>query len=195
MRRFLLAALIATSFTFTPRAADARGSLGANLGFTVHDPAESGDETATLIGVPTQTSPFATLRPGVRVGFTGTKMDHEGFLDLGYDGQFFEGDNIHAMRLGANYQYNFGSGSTHPFVTAGAGLMNAGGEFGDESFGGTSVTFGGGVGVGFSVSQGAGRLRLEARVDKLDEADDDGVIVIEEATVWNIGFGFDLWMR
>jgi hypothetical protein len=61
--------------------------------------------------------------------------------------------------------------------------------------GATSLTFGGGFGVGFPVSNKAGRIRVEARMDKLDSADDDGITVIGEATVIQIGAGFDLWFR
>jgi hypothetical protein len=49
--------------------------------------------------------------------------------------------------------------------------------------------------VGFPVSKKAGRIRVEARMDKLDSADDGGVTVIGEATVIQIGAGFDLWFR
>ena len=195
MRSFLTAVLALACVVATAQPAQAMWSLGANLGFTVHDPADPDDDGYTFVGIPTAPSAFfLTPRPGLRVGFAGEKMDHEGFLDLGYDGFYFQSDNIQAMRIGGNYQYNFGSSGMRPFVTAGVGLFRVGADSG-ESISATSMTYGAGAGVGFPVSQGVGRLRVEARFDKQQEADDDGNVIVDEATIWNIGFGFDLWIK
>ena len=194
LRRF--AAIVLVSSLALPLPASAMWSLGANLGVTIHNPSEDGDDTATLVGIPTQTSPFGTLRPGLRIGYAGEALKHEGFLDTSYDAQYIDEFDVHAMRLGANYQYNFSPGaSMRPYLTAGIGILNVGGDFGFDSVGATSLTYGGGVGLGFPVSDNAGRLRVEARADRIDEGEDDGDVVIEEATVINVTFGFDLWLR
>ena len=194
LRRFAAIALV--SSLALPLPASAMWSLGANLGVTIHNPSEDGDDTATLVGIPTQTSPFGSLRPGLRIGFAGEALTHEGFLDASYDAQYIDEFDVHALRLGANYQYNFSSGaSMRPYLTAGVGILNVGGDFGLESVGATSLTYGGGVGLGFPVSDNAGRLRVEARADRIDEGEEDGVVLIGEATVINVTFGFDLWLR
>ena len=192
-----IAAFILASSLFLPQSASAMWSLGANLGFTIHNPSEEGDDTVTLVGIPTQTSPFGTLRPGLRIGFAGEAIEHEGFLDASYDAQFVDEFDVHALRLGANYQYNFSPGaSMRPYLTAGIGILNIGGDFGFVgSVGATSLTYGGGVGLGFPVRDNAGRLRIEARADRIDEGEDDGDVIIQEATVINVTFGFDLWLQ
>jgi Outer membrane protein beta-barrel domain len=193
--RRIVAIVLASSLAL-PLPASAMWSLGANLGVTFHDPSDEGDDTTTLVGIPTQTSPFGTLRPGLRIGYAGEALQHEGFLDASYDAQYIDDFDIHAMRLGANYQYNFSPGaSMRPYLTAGVGILNLGGDFGFASVGATSLTYGGGVGLGFPVSDNAGRLRVEARADRIDEGEDDGDVVIGEATVINVTFGFDLWLR
>jgi outer membrane protein with beta-barrel domain len=195
MRPFLTAVVVLASVLVAARPAAATWGIGANLGVTIHNPDSAADNT-TLVGIPTQASAFATIRPGMRVSYTGAAMDHEGFADLSYDSQSSGGDHINAFRLAGNYQYNFStSGGPRPYVTAGVGLFHEGVEVGSGSVGATSMTFGGGFGVGFPVSKGSGRIRVEARIDELDEGDDDGDVVIGKATVMQIGAGFDLWFR
>lgn len=170
-------------------------SLGANLGLSIYDPTEEGADGITMIAFPSQGSLLSSVRPGLRVGFAGERMNHEGYLDLSLDSYSSDGDELHSIRLGGNYQYNFGSGGkSHPYLTAGIGLLNQGASNG-ESVGATSLTYGGGLGVGFPVSDGAGRLRVELRLDHVDEGADAGNIVISEATVYQVTFGFDLWMK
>ena len=93
-------------------------SVGTNFGVAIHSPEDGGDNT-TLVGVPSQASLIGTIRPGLRIGGAGSKRDHEGYLDLSYDGISSGGSSFHALRLGLNYQYNFGGGSFRPFLTIG----------------------------------------------------------------------------
>ena len=196
MRPYLTAVVVLASILVAPRPAAATWGIGANVGVTIHNPSEGGGDNTTLVGIPTQASVLSTIRPGMRVSYTGAAMDHEGFADLSYDSQSSGGDHINAFRLAGNYQYNFStSGGPRPYVTAGVGIFHEGVEIGTGSVGATAVTFGGGFGVGFPVSQKSGRIRVEARMDALDHGEDNGVIVFDKATVMQIGAGFDLWFR
>jgi len=196
MRSFLAAVFALACIFAVTQPALATWGVGANMGFTIHNPQGPGDDV-TMFGVPTQSNLISSIRPGLRVSYTGgSKMNHEGFLDLSYDRQSSGGESFSTFRLAGNYQYNFQmSSSPRPYVTFGVGMFHEGAseEFGDVSA--TAMTFGGGFGVGFPVSDKAGRIRVEARMDKLDDADDDGIPVIGEATVIGIGAGFDLWFK
>lgn len=193
MRRALIpAALVLMSFV--PVHAFAAWGLGANMGMTLHNPAESGSDNVTLIGVPSQASVFTSLRPGLRVGFAGDSSPHEVYLDVSLDHVASGGDSFTAVRLGGNYQYNFSGTTFRPYLTAGLGVFSEHAAF-TQSTSATSMTFGGGAGVGFPVGNQAGRLRLEARFDKLQEAKDNGDVVIGEAGITSLLFGFDLWLR
>ncbi|HEX5030430.1 MAG TPA: outer membrane beta-barrel protein [Candidatus Eisenbacteria bacterium] len=195
MRSFLSAVLALVAILAVTQPAQATWGVGANLGLTIHNPEGPGDDV-TMFGAPTQANLLSSIRPGLRVSYTGTAMSHEGFLDLSYDRQSSDGDHLSTFRLAGNYQYNFTmTGSPRPYVTFGVGMFHEGlgSEFGD--LGATAMTFGGGFGVGFPVSDKAGRIRAEVRMDKLDHAEDDGDPVIGEATVIQIGAGFDLWFK
>lgn len=196
MRSFLTAVFVLSCIVAMTQPALATWGVGANMGLTIHNPDGPGDDV-TMFGVPTQANALSSIRPGFRVSYVGgAKMTHEGFLDLSYDRQSSDGDHLSTFRLAGNYQYNFTmSGSPRPYVTFGVGMFHEGFDAGGEDLGATSMTFGGGFGVGFPVSNGAGRIRVETRMDKLDNADDDGFPVIGEATVIQIGAGFDLWFR
>jgi hypothetical protein len=165
-------------------------SVGTNFGVAIHSPEDGGDNT-TLVGVPSQASLIGTIRPGLRIGGAGSKRDHEGYLDLSYDGISSGGSSFHALRLGLNYQYNFGGGSFRPFLTIGGGVYNVGGESIDAN----SATFGGALGFGVPVSDDHGRFRLEVRLDHLNEGKDGGNVVIDPANVYQFTMGFDLWMK
>jgi hypothetical protein len=195
MRSIVVAPFALASILVMTQPALATWGLGANMGVTIHNP-EGGGGDITMFGVPTQANALSSIRPGLRVSYTGSAMSHEGFLDLSYDRQSSEGDHLSTLRLAGNYQYNFTtSGSPRPYLTFGVGMFHEGLETGFGDLGATALTFGGGFGVGFPVSDKAGRIRVEARMDKLDSADDDGITVIGEATVVQIGAGFDLWFK
>jgi hypothetical protein len=190
MRRALIAAGLLVSVVLAPARAFSAWGLGANLGLSILNPSEIGVPNATVVGVPAQSTAFM---PGLRFSMTEGTMVHEAYVDLGYFGESSEGDHFHTMRLGGNYQYNFKGTSARPFLTAGVGIFNVGSGAGGPHA--TTFTFGGGAGVGFPVSDNAGRLRLEARVDKIREGRSNGEIVIGETTAIQVLFGFDLWVR
>ena len=186
--------LLAFAVMLMPASSMAAWSLGANLGIGIHDPSTAGDAT-TLVSAPSQSNALALLRPGLRVGFAGAEMKHEGYFDFSLDLQSSGGDNLHVWRFAPNYQYNFSApGKTRPFVTLGAGLFNAGVNFGGSSTGATSFTYGGGVGFGTKVSEDHGRIRGELRYDRLNKGKDNGTVLIEAANLFQLVLGFDLWM-
>lgn len=187
MRRVLIAAVLLASVVLAPARAFSAWGLGANLGLTILNPSEIGAPNVTVVGVPALSTAFM---PGLRFSAAEGAMVHEAYMDLGYFSESSEGESFHTMRLGGNYQYNFKGTSARPFLTAGVGIFNVGS--GPHA---TTFTFGGGAGVGLPVSDNAGRLRLEARVDKIKEGKSNGQVVIGETTAIQVLFGFDLWMR
>ena len=183
---FLLSALLLLSAS--PARADI--SVGTNFGVAVHSPADDGDNT-TLIGVPSQANLVGAVRPGLRIGGAGSKRDHEGYLDLSYDGISTNSGANHVLRIGVNYQYNFRGASVRPFLTLGGGIYSYGGE----NVGATSTTVGGGVGFGVPVSDDHGRFRMEFRLDHLSDGKDGTDVLIGAANVYQLTLGFDLWMK
>jgi hypothetical protein len=189
MRSFVVALLIVVASPFLVAPASAMWGVGANLGATVEDPVDPGEST-TRIGAPAST--LSTLRPGLRLSYSLEGTGSEAYFDVGFDGVWQGDENASVLRLGGNYQYNFGHGPVRPFVTGGAGLLNIGGSsFRDTMTG----MVGGGVGVGIPLARGAGRFRVEARADRILEAKYQTVVIIGETTLYQFGVGFDLWMR
>lgn len=186
--RIVIASLVVfASLLATP--ASAMWGVGANVGGTVLDPVGSGEST-TRIGGPSST--LSSLRPGLRLSYSLEDTGGEAFFDVGYDATWQGDESARVLRLGGNFQYNFGKGSLRPFVTAGAGILNiAGGELRPA----TSGMVGGGVGVGIPLADGAGRLRLEARADRILESKYQGNVIIGESTLYAGVLGFDLWFR
>ena len=189
---FLLLGSTLLLATASPSLADM--SVGTNFGFAIHNP-ENGGENTTLIGVPSQAGLLGTVRPGLRIGGAGSKRDHEGYVDLSYDGISSNGSGAHALRIGVNYQYNFNSSATHPYLTFGGGMYNYGGGGDGDNISATSTTIGGGVGLGVPVSENHGRFRVEVRLDHLSEGKDGGDVLIGAANVCQFTMGFDLWMK
>jgi hypothetical protein len=160
-------------------------SIGANLGAQFISPDVS--ESITLIGWPIG---------GLRVGFTGDNPTHEFYLDTALSMLSQDDASLNEVLFMGNYQYNFGSqGSTAPYVTAGVGIAmlsaDSGSPGGDVSA--TSTIFGGGVGLRHKMGNGHGTLRGEVRYDMQGEGEDSSVIVVEEAGIFGIRLGFDLW--
>lgn len=195
MRGFGIAILLVAVLALAPATSWADWELGANLGVTIHDPSEPGEDNVTFIGAPSGSSVFTSLRPGLRVGASSGARTHEAYLDLGYEHISSGGGSIHSTRLAGNYQYNFPGASVRPYVTAGLGIFNESADFDIGNTGATAMTFGGGAGLGLPVSDGAGRLRFEARYDKMQEGKHLGEVVIPEAGILSFLFGFDLWIH
>src|SRR5262245_15034951 len=123
MRQFLAAIFALACILAATQPAEATWGVGANAGLTIRNPEGPGDDVTTF-GIPTQANALSSIRPGLRVSYTGdVKTNHEGFLDLSYDRRSTEGDHLSTLRLAGNYQYNFQtSSSMRPYVTFGVGM-------------------------------------------------------------------------
>ncbi|HEU4725622.1 MAG TPA: outer membrane beta-barrel protein, partial [Candidatus Eisenbacteria bacterium] len=168
----------------------ARWSLGANYGFAIHHP-DAGDNT-TIFGWPGSAFGY---QPGMRLGVTGGGRFSEAYLDLGV--LFLDRDGVSSRDLQAslNYQRNLSPESTTSlYFTAGGGVLHRADDAGSASISASAATFGGGVGVRNEVSNGFGSLRVEARVDRVIEGTNGGLVVIEPAVVYALKVGFDLWL-
>ena len=171
-------------------------SVGANLGFDIFSPSSRyGEDNITEFAWPS-----SGVTPGLRFGFTREKPNHEVFLDTGLKYSSTKNAKTNrAFTATANYQYNFSKGgSAAPYLTAGGGLELVGEK--DETdpdnvsdVSAISGVFGGGVGVRHKMGNGHGTLRAEVRFDRLTEGADQDQVIIREANIFSIKFGFDLW--
>jgi len=171
----------------TPAAAGMFG-LGANVGFSAHNPEGGGDDTQ-ILGWPGNVLGY---QPGIRFSYTGEARTHEGFLDTGFYRLSGGGESASFTILSGNYQYNFATDErTRPFLTAGAGLywMSFGSDFGGDEDD-TTFLWGGGLGLRHWVSENHGAIRVEARYDLIEEGD----TMIGAAGVFTFRLGFDMWM-
>ena len=171
-------------------------SMGANLGFAVMDP-KYGD-TWTFVDIPSNSGYFTTVRPGLRVGLTGKGRRHEAYTDLSLDYVHFNynSNSWRSIRAALNYQFNLNGAAVGPYVTGGGGLLNtrAVDQFGGD-WNATAATMGGGLGLGIPVSAAHGRVRAEARLDHIFEGkNSNGAVIIDQANVYGLVFGFDLWL-
>jgi hypothetical protein len=161
-----------------------RFTLGAELGLSFLNPTEGGDGQ-TVLSWPNNVLSYL---PGFRLGIlAGQSMKHHVYLNTGFI-NISDGGSFHVLSLTGNYQYAFPTkGTTSPYLTAGLGLVNVGGD----GEGATSPMYGGGVGARFEVAEGHGALHLEARFDHVGEGD----TIIDPADIISIQFGFDLWVQ
>ena len=81
------------------------------------NPVDPGEST-TLFGAPSST--ISTLRPGFRLSYAVENTDGEAYFDLGYDARWQGSESARVLRLGGNFQYNFGRAGVRPFVTVAA---------------------------------------------------------------------------
>lgn len=161
-------------------------SLGSNLGVVLANP-EFGDNTVA-VGVPSGAGTFPLLEPGLRIGFKGEGSAVEGYFDTGFILVSSGGATAHSLEATANFQDNFRPESdASAYLTAGAGFVNTGNS-GDPYFSSTTnFLFGGGLGLWRKVGNDNGRVRVEARYDRLAGDDNAGLIGLK--------LGFDLWMN
>lgn len=168
-------------------------SLGANLGLSVEMPEDGSDVTVLEW-------PYKGVVPaGLRLGFANEGSPHEIYFDNEFG--WFDSDDVsgHSLSLTANLLYALSPGITAPYLTGGLGFVNVGSHietgFGDFSASATSITLGLGVGLRHRLANGHGAVRGEVRYDRLTEGEDHDVVVIDEAGVLSLKFGFDLWMK
>ena len=174
-------------------AAAARVSLGTNLGVTFlrYDDV---DLDYTLIGVPSQGVLTLLPPPGLRIGIAPADSPLEFFFDTGLMRASFEDGSFSVFQLGANVQYDFANGGTHPYVAAGLGLERASSDdflFSNDDA--VAPTFGVGLGVRHRLKHGFGTLRAELRYDRL-VADSDENFFLDGNSI-ALKLGFDAWMN
>jgi len=191
---FLVSLLVLAS---PPAHAATNWSLGANLGFSFVNP-DQGDNLM-IFAWPANADAF---QPGIRIGMVKEKSPTEFYIDTGLS--IFDGgsSSSSAFELTGNFQYNFdaeAAKTTSPYVTAGIGIVTASFDSGSGSggfdVGATSAIFGFGGGLRHRVAGGHGTIRTELRYDRVTEGDDGSVVVIDDAGIIGIKFGFDLWMK
>jgi len=176
--------------------------LGADLGMSVFMPDYEGADNISLVGWPMgATFVFGELplpsAGGLRLSFSGANPMHEVWIGTSFNRTGVEGMALHAFGMTGNYQFNFATqGAFTPYVTAGAGLFRVGfsPDHGD-GMSATSATFGGGVGLGYVMAGGAGRLRAEVRYAQLTEGTHEGSRIIPKGGEIGFRFGFDVWSR
>jgi hypothetical protein len=169
----------------------AHTSFGANYGLTIYHPKEGGN--TMIIGFPAAVS---TFQPGIRMGASDEKMQNELYFDTGFS-LLSGGGTVHAIDVTANYQHTFPSEKlSAPYVTAGIGAISVGA---DGGFGGSanavSAVFGAGLGMRTKLQNGHGAFRIEARVDHITGGKDRGTQVIDQATLFGLKGGFDIWVK
>ena len=166
-------------------------SFGANYGITIHHPKGGGN--TTIIGFPAEVSAF---QPGIRMGLSDEKMQNELYFDTGFS-LLSGGGSFHTIEVTANYQRAFPSEKlSAPYMTAGVGGISVGGGGGfGGGFSAGGAVFGAGLGIRTKLQNGHGAFRIEARVDHMTEGRDKGTIVIDEATLFGLKAGFDLWVK
>jgi hypothetical protein len=161
-----------------------RFTLGADLGLSFLHSTQGGEDR-TVLAWPSNVSSYL---PGFRIGIlAGRSMEHQVCLKTGFI-SISDGGSFHIMSFTGNYQYAFPmEGTVSPYLTAGLGLINVGGDGEGE----TTPMYGGGVGARFLVAESHGALHVEARFDHVSE----GNTTIDSANIVSIQFGFDLWVQ
>lgn len=162
-------------------------TLGSSFG--VQFISSSGaSNTLTILGIPSSTSIFFNgVQPGLHIGGLTDSGTEEIYLDMGWSLASSSGESIYSILNTLNYQHNFGTPGTQPFVTVGGGVLVQGYLSSSDSYG----MLGGGLGVRREVASGHGDVRFEFRYDRVFASDALG----EDLNVIGIKAGFDLLLR
>lgn len=193
MNSKLAIAAVVLALTLAPAtpAAALEWGLGTELGGSIFIPADPDANGVATFSWP-MLGPGLYQVGGLRVSFRGRNPVHEVWLGSAYSSLTSGGHNTSRLMGAGNYQYNFAAaGRVSPFVTAGLGVV----DYSHSSASGASVLYGGGGGLAWRVSDGAGRLRAELRYDQQNEARSQGGVVVPKGGVFEVKFGFDLWIR
>jgi hypothetical protein len=173
--------------------AAARVSLGTNLGVTFLS-YDDVDENYVLISGPSQGILTLLPPPGLRVGIAPEGSPVEVFFETGFMSANLDQVSFSVLQLGANVQYDFANGETHPYLAVGVGMERASSDdflfSNDDAVG---PTFGVGLGVRHRLKHGFGAIRGELRYDRL-MADSDEVFFLDGNSI-ALKLGFDLWMN
>ena len=181
LARVFLPLLMASSCSVfaAPAYAGSHASLGANFSI-VGLSTES--ESSTLASFPNDV--LVGIEPGLRIGFPG----EAGMDDFYFDTGFVVLESSSLWSLTANYQRNLMHSTTAPYLTVGGGFRTESTDFGGSD---TGTLVGGGFGVIHRLADDHGTLRLELRLDVLNDPN------ITSSHLESIGVkaGFDVWVR
>jgi hypothetical protein len=200
MRPLTIASLATFILLLLHSSALANWSIGANLGYSFIDYiGNSYDQT--IVSAPSSTQGEATLQPGLRIGVNPWHTHHEFYLDTGYS--LFQAGGYDSQTLNSTGNYQFSANPTGPtsaYLTVGAGAVWSRFQYSPPTIittphSGTSFVYGAGIGVWHRIADDHGRIRAEVHFDRVGNADDGEVNVIDEAQLINVRLGFDLWMK
>ena len=165
--------------------------LGTDLGANIFRP-DYPDAEGVLTFTWPAVGPSAYQIGGLRVSFMASKPKHEIWVGTSLLSLNRGGHPIHQTMVTGNYQYNFPTqGRVSPYLTAGLGLDN----YGDRNAGASGTIFGFGAGLSKSVTNGAGRLRVEVRYDQQTEGKSHDHVFIPKGGSFGLKLGFDLWVK
>jgi hypothetical protein len=184
--RFVPLASVSMLLLLAAPARSATTTLGTSFG--VQFISSPGASTVTILGIPS--SPgifFSGVQPGLHVGGLTDSGSEEIFLDMGWSLASLNGESIYSILNTLNYQHNFGTPGTQPYLTVGGGMLVQGYLGSSDSYG----MLGGGVGLRNLVASGHGDVRFEFRYDRVFSSDALG----EDLNVIGIKAGFDLLLR
>ena len=155
-------------------------SIGPSVGFDLYS---ANGSTSVIVSAPTGSDfLFGSLKPGLRIGVRDATGRNTVFTDVSLMAFSNSGSTLHMFSGTLNYARAFREG-TSPYVTAGIGFSNLGGEGSSE----TITLVGGGVGVRHPLEHGHGAIRLEGRYDRADSGD-----FSEPLNIIGVRLGFDL---
>src|SRR5262245_4385383 len=160
-----------------PASGEKHASLGVNLGVVS---LSTENESEMLVSIPNDV--LFGIQPGLRIGF----LSEDGVEDFYFDTGLMVVSSSNVWALTANYQRNLTRSATAPYLTVGAGFRTYSDGYGQE----TGPLVGGGLGVIHRVADDHGTLRLELRLDVLDEP---GLSSALES--FGVKAGFDVWVR
>jgi hypothetical protein len=161
-----------------PAAAESHASLGVNFSIVG---LSTETETSTLASVPNDV--LFGLQPGLRLGFPGESGMDDFYFDTGF--VVLESSSLWSLTL--NYQRNLAHSATAPYLTVGGGFRT---ESTDGGGGDTGTLLGGGFGVIHRLADDHGTLRLELRLDVLNDPNLSSTL-----KSFGVKAGFDVWVR
>jgi hypothetical protein len=161
-----------------PALAASHASLGVNLGVVS---LSTEDESSTLVSIPSDV--LLGIQPGLRIGLPGENRLDDFYFDTG----FVVVSSSSLWMLTVNYQRNFTRAATAPYLTVGGGFRT---YSTDNGGGNTGALFGGGLGVIHRLAESRGDLRLELRLDALNDSELSSTL-----KSFGVKAGFDVWVR
>ena len=178
MKTISAALVIGIMFAIPSHAATV--SIGPSIGFDMYS--ANGSSSIVIAAPAGNDLLFGGLKPGLRLGVRDATGRNTVFTDLSMVTFSGSGLSLHTFSGTLNYAYAFREGSS-PYVTAGLGFSNYGGDGYSE----TATLVGGGVGMRQVLGHGHGAIRIEGRYDRASSQD-----FSEPLNILGLRVGFDL---